>query len=612
MSSATIRYPPKTMIAGTLCRVDKLLGVGGMATVYQVTEMSCGRQYAFKHLNSDLRHRTDLRRRFVAEGKLLGRLHGHPNIVEVITQGVTADECELPFIVMELLNGPNIRRILAKHGRLEPSVASLIMADVLGALEHAHERGVVHRDVKPDNVVSHRDSVGKPKITVVDFGIHREREDLTRHRVAGTPLYMAPELFDGRSNAPPHLADIYAAGIMLYELLTGATPFDDEPDDEGVQNAHRARTPAPPSKYVGVLPARIEGAVLRALEKDPAKRWPDAFRFMYELRLSVQGQVRAERSIDVHSRITAQEIPTQVGTPVDQRFEDRTDPGPPSARATQHDAYRNPLSINDTTPSVPDGILQMQIAGIASGERATNPAAPRARTSLARAPMSTGPVRANEAATSIVLNEDAEADPDKRRLSRLDTQTGPGSALAVPTFDREPGRRSRTPLVSLPAMREDWAAPERIRQAAAQALSSGFADAPAGRGAGFRGRPKRADEPDRIWLDEETALATLAVITDSSAARSSSLLDEWIDLRRKLATAKPGQSVAVSARQKRLLRGVRIGLPIAVFLATVALGTAAVSSLWFHRTRHADAKHWSDPDAGVGELAEDAKGEPVR
>jgi serine/threonine protein kinase len=607
MSSSAIRYPPKEMIAGTLCRVDKLLGVGGMATVYQVTEMSCGRQYAFKHLNSDLRDRPDLRRRFVDEGKLLGRLHGHPNIVEVITQGVTADEWELPFIIMELLNGPNLRRILAKQKRLEPSVASLIMADVLGALEHAHERGVVHRDVKPENVVSHRDAVGKPKITVVDFGIHRELENPTRQRIAGTPLYMAPELFDERSNAPPHLADIYAAGVMLYELLTGATPFDDEPDDEAVQNAHRTKAPEPPSKRVGVLPARIEDAVLRALEKDPAKRWPDAFKFMYELRRSVQGYVRGERNVDIHSRITEAEIPTQAGTPVDHGFEDPTDLGP--RRVTEPEQRRSPLSINDTTPSVPDEILQMQFARIASGERGASPDARRARWSLGRASTSAGPAPSHAAGAS----EKAETDSDERRLSRVATQTGPGPAPAGHTSDGEAVRgRSGTPVVSLPAVREDAAAPERIRQAAAQALSAEPSGTLAAHDVRARDAPKGADGPDTIWLDHEAAQAALATITESRAASGPSLLDEWRDLRRRLATAKRGQSVLVSARQGRLLRVVRVGLPIAVFLATVALGTAAISSFWVQHTRPDAPKHSRDPNARASEVAGDGKGEPRR
>ncbi len=587
MSSPAVHYPPKQMIAGTLCRVDRLLGVGGMATVYQVTEMSCGRQYAFKHLNADFRDRTDLRRRFVDEGKLLGRLHGHPNIVEVITQGVTADEWELPFIVMELLNGPNVRRILATRKRLEPSVASLIMADVLGALEHAHDRGIVHRDVKPENVISHRDPVGKPKITVVDFGIYRERGDPTRHRVAGTLLYMAPELFDERSKTPPHLADIYAAGVMLYELLTGATPFDDERDDDAVQNAHRMRPPEPPSKRVGALPARIEDAVLRALEKDPAKRWPDAFKFMHELRLSVQGHVRGERKADIHSRITEAEIPTQVGTPVDQRF-DQTDREPPSTGAAPAEDHRGPLSINDTTPSVPDEILQIQIARFAPDERGTNPARTQERTT-----------------------HEAETKPDRPRLSRVATQTGPGSAPAAPASDGEGDRRgSDTPVVTLPEVGKDPAAPESIRLAAAQALELGGALTADGVASGDS--HAHADEPDTVWLDEEAARAALAEITDSSAAASTSLLDEWRDLRRRLAAAKPGQRVVVSPKQRRILWAVRVGLPIAVFLATVALGTAVVSALFIERHRQAAPAHSRGADGAAGELAEDSKGEPRR
>jgi serine/threonine protein kinase len=581
--SSVFRYPLKEMIAGTLCRVDGFIGTGGMATVYQVTEMSCERTYAFKHLNADLRNKTELRRMFVEEGKLLGRLHGHPNIVEAITQGVTADEWELPFIVMELLNGPNIRKILAAQKRLEPTVACLIMADVLAALEHAHEREIVHRDIKPENVVSHRDAEGKAKIKVVDFGIHRHRERGSRHRIAGTPMYMAPELFDEKSaaRAPPHLADVYAAGVMLYELLTGEPPFD-EPDDEAMAEAHRTRAPEPPSKRIPNLPVQLEDATMRALEKDPAKRWADAFEFMFALRGCLPGHVRGgPLDVDVHTRITAEGIPTHAGTPVDQqeeRSEDQTDPGPPPEGAPEQEP-RSPLFVNDTAPMVPVEILQMQIAKVTAGERGTKPDGPEARKALeALAPdgmCTTDAAPSKEPAAALVVHGNAQEKPDERRRSHIATQTRPRSTGAS---NGAAGRgRSGTPVVSLPPVRDDPAAPERLRHAAAQAKEA----APIERRRARDGT-ERADEPDRIWLDEQAAREMLAKIPDSP---QPTLLDDWRDMRGRFAAAKLGQPLTLSARQQRLAKVMRVAIPVAAFLLTIAIGVGLLGFVW-SGTRH--------------------------
>jgi hypothetical protein len=550
--------------------------------------MSCGRLYAFKHLNSDLRDRGDLRRQFVDEGKLLGRLHGHPNIVDVIMQGVTADELELPFIVMELLNGPNIRRILAKQKRLEPTIACLMMVDVLAALEHAHERGVAHRDVKPENVVSHRDAEGRPKITVVDFGIYRERSGSNRHRVAGTPLYMAPELFDEKSQAPPHLGDIYAAGVMLYELLTGATPFDNERSDEAIRKAHQRRTPEPPSKRVAGLSAQLEDAIMRALEKDPTKRWQDAFQFMHALRLCVQGHVHGQLNLDVHTRVTAEQIPTHVATPVDESAEDRTDPGPPPAEAMDGTDRRNPPVLPTTEPGIPWEILQGQIAKAAGRHRGTQPGTPQAQQAALPVLSSRVEPKVATAGTLPMANGGASEALDSQRLSRVATRTPPGAEM--PPSDAG-AARSGTPVVELPPVREDPAAPERFREAAALAC--------------------KADEPDRVWLDEEAARDTLAKVPKRAASTSDrwSLLNEHRDVRGK--SPADGPARIPRARGKRLQRLVAVGIPAAVFLLTIGLGLVLLRPYWLRRGEHATSPVSSAPVASASDHPEAEKAVPA-
>ena len=537
---SSFRYPLKEMIAGTLCRVDNLVGVGGMATVYDVTEMSCGRKYAFKHLNADLRDRKDLRKQFVEEGILLGRLHGHPNIVEVFTQGVTADEWELPFIVMELLNGPNMRNVLAAQHHVQPMLACALMGEVLAALEHAHERDVVHRDVKPENVVSHRDLNGRPRIKLIDFGIHRKGRHIGRQGVAGTPLYMAPELFEERSDAPPHLADIYAAGVLLYELLTGATPFDTEPNDKEIARAHKMKAPAPPSTFVDGLSVMVEDTTMRALEKDPSKRWPNAFEFMEALRLCTQSHAQEQRQLNPHTRITAEEIPTQVGAPVDDDPADpnkRTDPGNPLGE--EQGVRTDPGEPQDgmgaeanslTEPSVPWAVLQERMAKAMA--HATRPDAPEAK--IAAEATRREEIPPEEAPTSHGAVE--------LRHSRVATQTRP-ELREVATEGR-----SGTPQVSLPPVRQDPNAPERMQQAVEQLEPE-------------TSKQPEEDEPDRIWVDQELVRAQL----------------------NKLAEVKDEGVIGRLVRRRRFevrsetVKGVL--LPSAVFLTVVAIGFVCIRSL---------------------------------
>src|SRR5579859_5864400 len=222
-------YKPGQSVPGTVYEVVRLIGAGGMGTVYDVEDTTIGKRYVLKTLHPQLGSREDLARRMQNEARTLARLN-HPNIVEVITAGVTADDLRLPYYVMERLNGQSLRLVLEKRGQLELQHAYHIAIDLLDALDHAHDKGVIHRDVKPDNIFLHRTLAGVTVTKLLDFGIMGLLEQgrsaaETGGRFLGTIRYASPEQLRGGVKTPK--MDIYAAGLVLYEMVAGRGPFDD-------------------------------------------------------------------------------------------------------------------------------------------------------------------------------------------------------------------------------------------------------------------------------------------------------------------------------------------------------------------------------------------------
>jgi len=206
----------------------------------------------------------------------------HPNAVRVHDTGALKDGT--PWLVMELIDGPTVEEVLAKSGALTVARAVALMVPVLEALAAAHDEGVIHRDVKPANVMLHQAPSGEV-VKVLDFGVAKlvdvsggetpggymsGEQEISNRIVAGSPAYLAPERlrgmpYDGR-------ADVYSAGIMLYELLTGRVPFVSTGDLMKVALMHLRQLPTPPSTLNPDLPSGIDEHVLRLIEKDPAKR----------------------------------------------------------------------------------------------------------------------------------------------------------------------------------------------------------------------------------------------------------------------------------------------------------------------------------------------------
>ncbi len=252
---------PGTLLAGRY-RIVAPLGRGGMGRVYRAEDLKLGQTVALKFLPPALTNDPAWLGRFFAEVRL-SREVTHPNVCRVhdIVESAAADGSSLHFLSMEYVDGENLAALLLRFGRLPIEKALEMSAQITAGLAAAHAKGVLHRDLKPANVMV--DGKGQAKIT--DFGLAVVAEDTVRAaEIAGTPGYMAPELLTG--SASTGRTDLYALGLVLYELLTGKQAFRSKEGREARQ------TPAPLRKYVPEIPADVEHMVLRCLEKDPALR----------------------------------------------------------------------------------------------------------------------------------------------------------------------------------------------------------------------------------------------------------------------------------------------------------------------------------------------------
>src|SRR5277367_1023776 len=238
-------YEPNKVIPGTVYQVIRLLGQGGMGTVYEVEDTTVGKRYVLKTLHANLRDRKEIAARINKEARVLARL-SHPNIVEVVTAGVTGDDLRLPYFLMQKLNGHTLRSVLSAKGRLPLETAYSIAIDLLDALDHAHALGVIHRDVKPENIFLHRGPNETHQTKLLDFGVMRmlsSDQPQTGARFVGTLRYAPPEQLRGGQITPR--TDLYAAGLVLYEMLAGGGPFDDQTTDRRIANAHLQKAPPP-------------------------------------------------------------------------------------------------------------------------------------------------------------------------------------------------------------------------------------------------------------------------------------------------------------------------------------------------------------------------------
>ncbi|MEZ5078095.1 MAG: protein kinase [Solirubrobacterales bacterium] len=279
------------MEAGTLSgryEIGDRLGSGGMSNVHKATDRILERTVAVKilaeHLSDDERFVARFRREALAVAKLI-----HPNIVQVYDTGIDAGR---HYIVMEYVEGRSGAQILQRQGPVEAEIAGEIGIQACAGLDYAHRRGIIHRDVKPGNLMIVGGPVGGGEMTVklTDFGIARaiEQTRITQvGSVVGTAAYLAPEQVRGEEATPA--TDVYALGVVLYQFLTGRLPYEGSSLAE-LAVRQQNETPLAPSTYNAEVPETLSAAVLRALEGDPNRRYASADELATGLRLGLEGE----------------------------------------------------------------------------------------------------------------------------------------------------------------------------------------------------------------------------------------------------------------------------------------------------------------------------------
>ena len=245
-----------------------------MATVYRCVDARLGREVAAKVMHEQYVHDEVFRERFRREARAMAQL-SHPNLVNVYDFSASGGEV---FLIMELITGGTLRELLAERGPMPPHAAAAVMRGMLTGLSVAHAKGMVHRDIKPDNVLIDTSS----RVKLSDFGLVRAAAETTQStdQIVGTVAYLSPEQVDG--GALTAASDVYSAGIVLFELLTGRTPFSGETPLAHAYARLRSDVPAPSSLIAGV-PKLFDELVATATARNPHDRFHDAAEFLAAL-----------------------------------------------------------------------------------------------------------------------------------------------------------------------------------------------------------------------------------------------------------------------------------------------------------------------------------------
>lgn len=287
-------------------RLDSLIGRGGMGAVYSATRLLIGDEVAIKILHTDQTGDANAAERFRREARAAARLK-HPNAVSIYDFGVSSEG--LQFLVMELVEGRSLREVTKTQGPLDAALVADIASQICAALDEAHRQHIVHRDIKPDNIIVNFTPSGL-RVKVLDFGIAKLRDETTSHltqtgSVMGTPHYMSPEQCLGEEL--DSRADIYSVGIVVYELLCGRVPFS-SPISTAVIVQHVNQQPPSLLGINPTIPAEIEAIVFRALEKSRFDRPATAGAF-------AQNLLNAARRPAVHLAVGPVGLQTRVMSP---------------------------------------------------------------------------------------------------------------------------------------------------------------------------------------------------------------------------------------------------------------------------------------------------------
>jgi serine/threonine-protein kinase len=273
-------------------RLEAIIDAGGFGAVYRATHTERGTPAAIKIVHPELACKPSIVSRFEREVEAIQRVR-HPNVVAVLDHGLLSDG--RPYLIMELLSGTDLKAHLDARGRLSIEEMLEIFEPLCAAVAAAHAHAIVHRDIKASNVFL-SEGAGGPRVVLLDFGVAKLLDDdgpglTTSRQLVGTLSCMAPEqIFAGPVD---ERTDVYALGVLAYRMLTGEMPYTGS-SLLALQQMHLYAVPRPPSSRAPVSPA-FDGVLLRALEKDPAKRPPSAAAFLDALRAAAQGAVARER-----------------------------------------------------------------------------------------------------------------------------------------------------------------------------------------------------------------------------------------------------------------------------------------------------------------------------
>jgi serine/threonine protein kinase len=311
------------LLPGTKYRIVRQIGAGGMGVVYQVVKPP-EIQGVLKLMSSDLTEHEEFRTRFLDEVRVLAQLD-HPNIVKVNDYDTLPDGT--PFYVMELLHGRTVRDVLATMGTLPPRVAFEVTRQLCEALHcaHTHDIPVVHRDIKPENIFLHAPRHGEPQVKLIDFGVIAVADRAHDGAFVGTWKYAAPEQIRGERATPA--TDIYAVGLVLYEMLSGIGPFEHLDSGSLVSQAHLREIPPPVSRFAPWVPPSIVQLIAASLAKEPKQRPRDAYAFaerLFELEWANDGKDPNDRTSEGPlSRILSTVKPSSRNMPAASPNKDR-------------------------------------------------------------------------------------------------------------------------------------------------------------------------------------------------------------------------------------------------------------------------------------------------
>lgn len=271
-------------------RLIRQIGSGGMGTIYEAENIRVGRKFAIKLLKVDLAKNQEVFQRFKREAQIAGRL-GHPNMVEVVDFNITKDGA--PYIVMEKLDGEDLSQRLKRTGALSLAQTLSMLGEVVDALEAAHQAGVVHRDMKPENIFLCKHGRRDDLIKLLDFGISKIKtadKVLTQtNAVMGTPYYMSPEQAQGKTDEIDTRTDVFALGTIVYEMLSGLSPFQ-APTVPTTLFKVCFEEPNPIETQVEGLPAGLPEVLRKALKKEKNERYSSVRAFFEDLVRVANGQ----------------------------------------------------------------------------------------------------------------------------------------------------------------------------------------------------------------------------------------------------------------------------------------------------------------------------------